>query len=105
MSEDTTGTYEGTTRRKVIQTIGAGTAATALAGCGDLLGVEEEGEGQLTIGHIGPEASPLGVGANRAAEMAVSKVNNDGGVMDEDVELVPATQRSRRPKPRSSSRS
>ncbi|WP_336326091.1 ABC transporter substrate-binding protein [Halovenus sp. HT40] len=88
MSEDTTGTYEGTTRRRVIQTIGAGTAATALAGCGDLLGVEEEGAGQLTIGHIGPEASPLGVGSLRAANMAIDKVNNDGGVMDEDVELV-----------------
>jgi len=88
MSEDTAGSYEGTTRRKVIQTIGAGTAATALAGCGDLLGVGEEGEGQLTIGHIAPLASPLGVGSERAAELATDQVNSNGGVMDEDIEVV-----------------
>ena len=87
MSKDTTGTYEGTTRRKVIQTLGAGTAATALAGCGSLLD-DESGEGSLTIGHVGPEASVLGVGSVRAAELAVSKVNDEGGVQDEDVELL-----------------
>ncbi|MGM0718402.1 MAG: ABC transporter substrate-binding protein [Halobacteriota archaeon] len=88
MSKDKKGTYEGTTRRKVIQTIGVGTAATALAGCGSLVGDSDGEGGSLSIGHIGPEASVLGVGSLRAAEMAVEKVNNDGGVMDEDVELV-----------------
>ncbi|MXR51058.1 ABC transporter substrate-binding protein [Halovenus sp. WSH3] len=88
MSKDTTGTYEGTSRRKVIQTIGAGAVGTALAGCGDLLGVEEPGEGQLTIGHIAPLGSVLGVGSERAAEMAKETVNNNGGVMDSDVEVV-----------------
>lgn len=87
MSKDNTSTYEGTTRRKVIQTLGAGTAATALAGCGSLLGVEEEGEGSLTIGHIAPLASPLGVGSEHAAEMAKETVNENGGVMDSDIEI------------------
>ncbi|WP_436901508.1 ABC transporter substrate-binding protein [Halovenus halobia] len=87
MSKDTTGTYEGTTRRKVIQALGAGTAATTLAGCGSLLGVDESGEGSLTVGHIAPLASPLGVGSERAAEMAKEVVNENGGVMDSDIEV------------------
>lgn len=45
------------------------------------------GEG-LTIGHIGPESSVLGVGSVRAAAIAVNDVNDNGGVMDEDVELI-----------------
>lgn len=88
MSRDKTGADEGTSRRKVIQTIGAGTAATALAGCGDLVGGGSGGSDALTIGHIGPSDNVLGLGSERTAEMAVERLNENGGVMDQDVELL-----------------
>ncbi|WP_336326135.1 ABC transporter substrate-binding protein [Halovenus sp. HT40] len=42
----------------------------------------------VTIGHISPESTVLGVGSARAAALAVETVNDSGGIMDERVELV-----------------
>lgn len=90
------GTFEGTSRRNVIKTIGAGSVATALAGCGDLIGSGDDAEGEVKIGHIGPSDNVLGIGSERAAEMALNEINDSGGIMDEDVELVTGnTQASR----------
>jgi len=91
MSKDSTGAYKGTDRRTVLKAAGAGAAMASLAGCFGL--VDDESSGSLTVGHIGPEGSPLGVGSNRTAEMAVERVNNGTdldttGVLDDDVTLV-----------------
>lgn len=70
-------------RRTFLQATGAG-AGIALAGCVGL--GDDEG---LTIGHIAPLENPLGVGSERAAEMAVEEINDeDGGILDEEIELI-----------------
>jgi len=91
MSKDSTGAYKGTDRRTVLKAAGAGAAMTSLAGCFGLIG--EEDSGALTVGHIGPEGSPLGVGSIRTAEMATERINNGDdldttGVLDDDISLV-----------------
>ena len=89
MSKDTKGTYEGTTRRKVIQTIGAGATATALAGCGGLVGDDDD---EVRIGHLAPLDNPLGVGSSRTAEMAIENIG--GEINGENVELIDADTRA-----------
>jgi len=98
MSKDSTGAYKGTDRRTVLKATGAGAAVTSLAGCFGLVD-DDDGGGSLTIGHIGPEGSPLGVGSVRTAEMAIERINNGEnldttGVLDSDVELVTADTQS-----------
>lgn len=83
MVDNNMGAYEGTSRRKVIQTIGAGAIATGLAGCGDLIGT---GEDEVIIGHLAPLDNPLGVGSQRTAEMALD--NLGGEINDQEVELI-----------------
>lgn len=51
-------------------------------------GTDTESEGPLTTGHIAPLAAVLGVGSQRAAELATAQVNSTGGVMDQDIELL-----------------
>lgn len=75
----------GVDRRAFLKATGAGAAGTALAGC--LGGGGGGGEG-LTVGHLGPMSNPLGVGSLRCAEMAVSEINDNGGVNGNDVEVI-----------------
>lgn len=77
---------DGVGRRSFLKATGAGASVTALAGC---LGGDggESAEG-LSIGHIAPMSSPLGIGSLRSAGMAAASVNDAGGVAGGDVEIV-----------------
>lgn len=69
-------------RRRFLQAVGGTAATTALAGC---LSGEE---GAIKAGHVAPTALDMGLGSQRSAEMAVEEINEAGGIMDRDVELV-----------------
>ncbi|AQL41839.1 hypothetical protein BV210_03515 [Halorientalis sp. IM1011] len=71
-------------RREVLAATGAGTAAS-VAGC---LGGGGSG---ITIGGVyllSGLAEALGAGSAATAEVAVEAINENGGIMDEDVEIV-----------------
>lgn len=80
---------EGTSRRTVIQTVGAGAIATGLAGCGDVI---SSGDDDVVIGHLAPHDNPLGVGSLRTAEMALENIGAE--INGEDVEVVNADTRT-----------
>lgn len=94
MDDGPTSSYVGTSRRKVIQALGASAAVPALAGCGGLLGggdTEDEDFGDtLRIGALGPppESEPTGASIMIGAEIAAAELNEDGGVLGADVEIV-----------------
>ena len=71
-------------RRGFLATAGTG-AAAALAGC---LGGGEADEDVVTIGHLAPLELDMGIGSERSAEIAVDEINDDGGIMDTEVELI-----------------
>jgi len=78
-------------RRHFLQTAGAAAVTSTLAGCipgggdgGDNL------EGPIRIGHLAPLQNPLGIGSRRTATMAVDQLSENGGIMDEEVEVVHA---------------
>ena len=83
-SESSTTDSGRVARRRFLKATGAGAAGTALAGC---LGGGGDDEG-FRVGHISPEENPLGIGSIRSAEMAVSEINDDGGIDGEDVVLI-----------------
>lgn len=78
-------------RRKVLQALGAGATASALAGCGGLVGSDDEDElgDTLRIGALGPEpeTDPVGASIMIGAEVAAAELNEDGGVLGADVEI------------------
>lgn len=105
-----------TDRRRYMQIVGA-TGIAGVAGCSDLVtddegesstdsrngddntGDDENGESERTepdldfenairIGHIGPAGNVLGIGSERAAEMAVDSINDAGGIGGEPLELL-----------------
>ncbi|MEF8807786.1 ABC transporter substrate-binding protein [Natronomonas sp.] len=89
---DTSG-YHGVDRRTFLKATGAGAAGTALAGC---LGDGGNGNGNgggggvpdtITLGALGPSDSPMGDSIFKSAELAVSEINDDGGIAGADVEL------------------
>jgi len=81
-------------RRRFLKVAGGGAVAAGLTGCtGD--GGGGPPEGPITIGHLAPLENPLGVGSERSGQMAVDALNDDGGIMDEDVEFVSADTRGR----------
>jgi len=85
-SESNASSGRGVGRRTFLKATGVGATGTALAGCiGGDGGSSAEG---LTIGHLGPMESPLGIGSMRSAGMAATRVNDDGGVNGEDVEII-----------------
>ena len=71
-------------RRQFLGAVGGG-AAVSVAGC---LGGEEVDEDVVTIGHLAPLELDMGIGSERSAEIAVDEINDDGGIMDTEVELV-----------------
>jgi branched-chain amino acid transport system substrate-binding protein len=73
-------------RRNFIRTAGAGAAGVSLAGC---IGGGGGGEG-ITIGFLGPLQLDVGVGGERSAQIAVDRINENGGILDQEVELVSA---------------
>lgn len=94
MDDRPTPSYVGTSRRNVIQALGAGATVSALAGCGGILGSgdsEDEDYGDtLRIGALGPapESEPTGASIMIGAEIAAAELNEDGGVLGADVEIV-----------------
>lgn len=75
----------GVRRRSFLATAGTGAAAVALAGCLDGGGASADG---LTIGHVAPMESPLGIGSLRSANLAAASVNDADGVAGGEVEIV-----------------
>ncbi|WP_226482750.1 ABC transporter substrate-binding protein [Natrinema amylolyticum] len=80
------GIFDRTDRRTVLRTIGAGAAATSVAGC---LGGGGSGD-TIKIGHIMAVETDNGLGSERSAQLAVDQLNENGGILDQDVELVTA---------------
>lgn len=76
-------------RRRFIGAAGAGAVATTLAGC--IGSGDDEG---VTIGHLAPLENTQGIGSERSAELAAEEINEDGGIRDEDIEVVSANTRS-----------
>lgn len=74
-------------RRSFLKAAGAGVAATGLAGCrsGGGGGTDDE----LTIGVLAPDPDTNSIGASIAnsAELAVERLNEEGGVLDRDVSV------------------
>ncbi|MFC4544326.1 ABC transporter substrate-binding protein [Halosolutus amylolyticus] len=73
----------GVARRTFLGAAGTGAVATTFAGC---LG-GSDGDG-ITIGHLGPLEITQGLGSERSAELAIEEINEDGGIMDEEVDLI-----------------
>jgi len=92
MAEDTNTQFSGPSRRKVIQTLGAGAVATSLAGCGGLFGGGDETElGEtLRVGVLAPDAetNPVGASIRGGAKVAVSELDEAGVLDAENVEMV-----------------
>lgn len=74
-------------RRQFVGLAGAG-ATVSLAGCIGGLGDGDDGDG-IEIGLLAydPGSAPQGTAQQQAAELAVSDLNDDGGVLDQEVEL------------------
>lgn len=69
----------------MVQTLGAGAAATALAGCLGGGGSEDLGDA-LNIGVVAsqPESDPITASIVGGAEIAAQELSDDGGVLDAD---------------------
>ncbi|MBZ6496036.1 ABC transporter substrate-binding protein [Haloterrigena longa] len=74
-------------RRAFLGAASAGALTTTLAGCMGGVG-GGGGDGTFKIGHLGPTELQMGRGAERSAELAVSELNDNGGILDRDVELL-----------------
>jgi len=86
--ESRTGVTGSLDRRGFLAAAGAG-GATALAGCGGILGGNGEEE-PIRIGGIyllSGLAEQLGAGSAAAAEVAVDVINEEGGINGRDVEI------------------
>lgn len=81
-------------RRRFLGATGAGAMATTLAGCLGDFGVGSGGGGPIRIGHLAPLENSQGVGSERSGQLAVDQLNEDGGILDRDVELVSADTRA-----------
>ncbi|GAB3683529.1 branched-chain amino acid ABC transporter substrate-binding protein [Salinarchaeum chitinilyticum] len=80
-------------RRRFLQAAGATAGMSALAGCVPGGGDDGGSGGPITIGHLAPLENPLGVGSRRTANMAVDQLSENGGIMDEEVDIVHADTR------------
>jgi branched-chain amino acid transport system substrate-binding protein len=68
--------------------LGAATVGVtaSLAGC--MGGIDGGDDDVFRIGHLAPTRSQMGLGAERSIEIAVDEVNDDGGILDQEVELL-----------------
>lgn len=90
---DTSGRSEprvASKRRDFIKAAGVGGAGTLLAGCLGGDGGGSDGDGPLRVGVLAhkPSEHPAGAGQRDGAQYAVDGLNDDGGVLDRDVELI-----------------
>ncbi|QLK25862.1 ABC transporter substrate-binding protein [Natrinema zhouii] len=71
-------------RRTFLGAAGAGAVTTTLAGC-----IGGGGSDGITIGHLAPMTNTQGIGSDRSGKLAAEEINDDdGGIMDEEVEVV-----------------
>lgn len=78
-------------RRTFVAASGTAAVVPTVAGCLDLGSASDDGA--LTIGHLAPLEIGQGIGSDRSAELAVDQLNDDGGIMDREVEVVSANTR------------
>lgn len=72
-------------RRPFLGAVGAGSITTTLAGCFGGVGDEDD---VFRIGHLAPTRSQMGLGAERSAQIAVDELEDEGGILDREVELL-----------------
>lgn len=72
-------------RRTFLAAAGAGAVTTTFAGCLGGIGGDDEG---FKIGHLAPTGMSMGRGSERSALLAEQELNDDGGILDEDVEVI-----------------
>ncbi len=75
-------------RRTFLGAAGAGAVTTTLAGC-----ISGDDDDVFRIGHLAPMENTQGAGSDRSAQMAVEELNDDGGILDQEVELITADTR------------
>lgn len=80
-------------RRTFMAVTGTTALTTSVAGCLDLGSASDDGE--LTIGHLAPLENDQGIGSDRSAKLAIDQINEDGGIMDRDVDIVSGNTRGR----------
>ncbi len=77
----------GIGRRNFLGAAGATAVTTSLAGCfGGITGDDDV----FRIGHLGPTQMEMGIGADRSAELAVEELQDNGGILDQEVEFISA---------------
>lgn len=79
------GRRAGVRRRGFLTVVGAGATAT-VAGC---IGGGGDGDGPITLGGVyllSGVAEQLGASSRAAAEVAIKEINDDGGILDREVE-------------------
>ncbi|WP_436348356.1 ABC transporter substrate-binding protein [Natronorubrum sp. FCH18a] len=76
-------------RRQFVGLAGVG-ATASLAGCIGGMGDSDDDEIKIGLLAYDPGSAPQGTAQEQAAELAVSDLNDDGGVLGEDVELLVA---------------
>lgn len=89
-STDSTGQV-GVDRRRFLQTAGVVGITGTAAGCLDLLTDDDADIGdEVKIGMLAqqPEEHPVGISQARGAELAVQELNDEGGILGADVELL-----------------
>lgn len=79
-------------RRRYLKSVGAASAITGFAGCLDIgLGGGDGGGDGLTIGLYGPLSGPaadIGEAMENGAELAADEINEDGGILDNEISLT-----------------
>lgn len=82
-------------RRRFLAAVGAGATAATLGGCLSSIDVGGKGEsGPIRIGHLAPLENAQGVGSERSARLAIDQLNEDGGILDREIEVVSADTRA-----------
>lgn len=80
-------------RRQLLKLAGASGIGLMTAGCISNVGTtgESGGDGPIKLGELQDRSgalAPYGVPKHKAAELAVKQINDDGGLLDRDVELI-----------------
>ncbi|NHN57673.1 MULTISPECIES: ABC transporter substrate-binding protein [Halorussus] len=83
----------GVDRRRFLQFAGAGVATASLAGCtggSQSSDANQQLDGPIKIGVLAPEPgnNPIGASIANSAKLAANQLNEDGGVLGSNVEVV-----------------